>query len=85
MLDIKTVTWALGTWSAATFVVCVIFGLVTPRSLQMAPFLEQVLPGFRWLTWKGFLVGFVESFVYGVYAGLTFGSIYNLFRRRRAP
>ena len=35
MLDIKLVSWALGLWSAVTFVVCVIYGLVTPQSLPM--------------------------------------------------
>ena len=82
MINTKIVTWALALWTAITFVVCVIYGLVTPRSLHMAEILEQVLPAFKWLNWLGFLLGLAESFLYGAYAGLVFCPIYNaLFRR----
>lgn len=84
MLDTKLVAWTLGIWSAVTFVVCVVYGLVTPESLHMPALLEQILPGFRWITVPGFFIGLVESFLYGVYAGVTFGPIYNLLHRRRA-
>jgi len=82
MLNIKLVSWALGLWGAVTFVVCVIYGLITPRSLHMHAFLEQVLPAFEWLTWWGFLLGLAESFLYGVYAGLVYVPIYNFLKRR---
>jgi hypothetical protein len=82
MLNIKLVSWALGLWGAMTFVVCVIYGLVTPQSLHMHAFLEQVLPAFKWLTWPGFLLGLVESFLYGVYAGIVFVPIYNWLAQR---
>jgi len=51
MLNIKVVSWALCLWSALTFVVCVFYGLATPEALHRHAFLEQVLPGFKWLTW----------------------------------
>jgi len=82
MLNTKLVTWALGIFAAITFVICVIWGLVTPQSLHMSAFLEQVLPAFKWLTWWGFLLGLAESFLYGVYAGLVFCWIYNWLYRR---
>lgn len=82
MLNAKLVTWALGLWTAITFVVCVIYGLVAPQSLGMGEFLEMVLPAFKWLTWSGFALGLVESFLYGVYAGLLFSLIYNWLHRR---
>ena len=82
MLHTKRVTWALALWCAVTFVVCVIYGLVTPQSFHTTAFLEQVLPGFRWLTPLGFLIGLLESFVYGAYTGLTFCPIYNFLHRR---
>ena len=77
MLNTKLVAWALGIWAAITFVLCVIYGLVTPQSLHMGAFLEMVLPAFKWLTWWGFLLGLVESFLYGAYAGLLYCPIYN--------
>jgi len=82
VLNTKLVTWALGIWAAISFVVCVIYGLVTPASLHMSTFLEMVLPAFKWLTWWGFLLGLAESFLYGVYAGLVYCPIYNWLHRR---
>lgn len=82
MLNTKLTTWALGLSTALSFLFCVVFGLVTPRRIGMQQFLEMMLPGFAWLTWSGFLLGLLESFLYGVYAGLIFCPIYNLLNRR---
>lgn len=82
MLNTKVVTWSLGLFGAVTFGVCVLYGLIVPSTLHMTGFLEQMLPGFRWLTPTGFLIGLVESFLYGVYAGLVFCPIYNALWRR---
>lgn len=82
MLNIKVVSWSLGIFAAVSFVLCVIYGLIVPSSLQMAPFLEMVLPAFKWLTFGGFFLGLLESFLYGVYAGLVFVPIYNFIWRR---
>lgn len=81
MLNTKLVTWALGLFSAVTFVICVLWGLVTPESLHMKGFLELVLPAFKWLTGWGFCLGLLESFLYGVYTGLVFCPIYNALYR----
>ena len=85
MLNTKLVAWSLGIWTTITFLVCVIYGVVTPQSLRMSGFLEMMLPAFKWLTWWGFLLGLVEAFLYGVYAGLVFCPIYNLLHRRWGP
>jgi len=82
MLDMKIVSWALGSWGAVTFIVCVLYGLIVPENLHARGILEQMLPGFRWLTWWGFLLGLLESFLYGAYAGLVFVPLYNWFTRR---
>lgn len=82
MLNIKVVAWALGSFSAVTFIVCVLYGLVAPESLHMAALLEQLLPAFKWLTWWGFALGLIESFLYGAYAGLVYVPLYNWFSRR---
>jgi len=82
MLNIKIVSWALGSWGAVTFIVCVLYGLIVPESLHMKALLEQMLPAFRWLTWWGFLLGLLESFLYGAYAGLVFVPLYNWFAGR---
>lgn len=82
MLNIKVWTWALACWSAISFLLCVLWGLVTPQALHMHGFLESVLPGFRWLSVGGFFVGLIESFLYGAYAGLLFVPVHNFFWRR---
>ena len=82
MLNIKVVSWTLATSTAISFVVCVVFGLFTPDSLHSRALLEQLLPGFKWLTPQGFLIGLVESFLYGAYAGLIYVPVYNFSVRR---
>lgn len=82
MLNIKVVSWALATTALISYLVCVSYGLATPESLHMHSFLEQVLPGFKWLTLQGFSIGLIESFLYGAYAGLVYVPVYNFFTRR---
>lgn len=82
MINTKVMTWALGLFAAVTFLVCIGYGLVVPERLHMSVWLEQVLPGFVWLTLPGFFIGLVESFLYGAYAGLVFSPIYNAVARR---
>ncbi len=82
MLKLKVVCLSAGLWAAVSFIVCVAWGLVTPESLHMHAFLELILPAFKWLTWWAFLLGLLESFVFGVYVGLVFVPIYNAVNRR---
>ena len=82
MLNIKVVTWSLAIWTAFTFVFCVVYGLVTPSSIPMSAFLQQILPGFEPNSWRGFGIGLVESFLYGAYAGLVYVPINNFLHRR---
>ena len=81
MLNIRVVSWSLGVFTAISFVLCVIYGLIAPASLHMAAFLELVLPAFKWLTLPGFFLGLIESFLWGAYTGLVFVPIYNFFLR----
>jgi hypothetical protein len=84
MLNIKIVTWSLGIFMAVSFILCVIYGLVTPESIHMHQFLENVLPAFKWLTVGGFILGLIESFLWGVYIGLVYIPIYNFLHKRWA-
>lgn len=82
MLRIKIVTASLALFGAVTFVACIGYGLLVPHSLRMATFLEEVLPGFHWLTPPGFIAGLADAFLYGAYAGLVFTPIHNWLWRR---
>ncbi len=78
MLKIKIVGWSLGIFFAISFVLCVIYGLLVPQRLHgMETALEALLPAFQWLTPGGFILGLIESFLYGAFIGLVFVPIYN--------
>jgi hypothetical protein len=52
----------------------------------MHQFLEIVLPAFEWIGFGSFLLGLVESFLWGVYLGGGFALVYNaLYRRWGTP
>ena len=57
------------------------------RSAEASPHAPSVprkkgIESFKWLTLPAFCLGVLESFFYGVYAGLVFVPIYNLLARR---
>ncbi|MBI4246097.1 MAG: hypothetical protein HY614_02810 [Candidatus Rokubacteria bacterium] len=83
-LNWRVITLSLGSSTAVTFVLCVLWGLIVPPSLHPTTFLEITLPGFRWLSPGSFVLGLVETFLMGAYAGLVFTPIYNFFVRRCA-
>ncbi len=83
-LNLKVVIWSLGLFGAVSFVLCVAYGLLVPEALHMKQLLLILLPGFKWLSLGSFLLGLVESFLYGVYAGLVYVPLYNGLHRRWA-
>lgn len=76
-LNLKVTTCSLALFGAVTFVFCVVYGLLVPSAFHAAQVLEAILPGFKWLSLGSFILGVVESFLYGAYAGLVFVPIYN--------
>ncbi len=83
-LNLKVVMWSLGLFGAVSFILCVIYGLLVPEPLHMKQLLLDLLPGFTWLSFGSFLLGLVESFLYGVYIGLVYVPLYNTLHRRWA-
>ncbi|MBI4848281.1 MAG: hypothetical protein HY808_06860 [Nitrospirae bacterium] len=82
-LNIRVASWSLGIFLAISYVLCVLYGLVVPQRLHgMQNFLEAALPAFKWLTFGGFILGLIESFLYGVYIGIVFVPVYNFFNRK---
>ena len=82
-LNVRVVSWSLGIFLSFSFILCVLYGLVVPQKLHgMSAFLESVLPAFKWLTLGGFILGMIESFLYGVYIGIIFVPIYNFINKR---
>lgn len=46
-LETRVVAMALGLFAVVSFLVCIVWSLVTPGRLHMEAFLEQVLPAFE--------------------------------------
>ncbi|HLK80753.1 MAG TPA: hypothetical protein VKT99_04555 [Xanthobacteraceae bacterium] len=67
-----------------SFVLCTVFDLILP-GYQMHSVWEKLLPGFVWISFGSFVVGFFESIAYGWYFALIWVPIYNvvLFRREQ--
>ncbi len=84
MLNWKVVTQSLSSFTAITFVLCVVYGLVVPTAFHPAWLLEAVAPGFKWLSVGSFVLGLIESALYGAWAGVLYSALYNYFARRAA-
>lgn len=61
-----------------SFVLCVAFGLLFPQNAMYEVWLK-LLPGFEWLSWQSFLLGLVESYMYGWFITLIWVPLYNFF------
>jgi len=72
---------SLSIFLGLTFILCVIFGLLFPAH-PMYPAWSPFLPGFTWLSWPSFFIGFIEALAYGWYAALIFAPIYNYLAAR---
>jgi hypothetical protein len=81
-LSFSAVGHATSLFFAISFFLCVVVSLLFP-SHTMAQSLRQLLPGFEWLTWKGFFLGLIESYGYGWYVTLIWVPIYNVLARRQ--
>jgi hypothetical protein len=84
MLNVKVVTQSLSSFTAISFVLCVGYGLFAPAGFHPAWLLEAFLPGFKWLGVWSFVLGLVESALYGAWAGVLYAALYNYFARRAA-
>lgn len=82
-LNLTVVALALGLFGAITFTLCILWDLALP-GYAMTRAWELVLPGFHGISPGSFVLGLVESFLYGIYAGLVFVPLYNWLSRRLA-
>lgn len=80
-LCFKPVALTLSTFLSFTYIICVIYGLLF-HEYAMHKAWESLLPGFYWLTWSTFIIGLVETILYGVYVALLIVPLYNYFNSR---
>lgn len=76
-LPILALGLSLGSFLSLTFTLCVLFDLAMP-SMSMHEAWMMLLPGFTWISWSSFMIGFSESFAYGLYIAFIFGPIFNI-------
>ncbi|MBI4292387.1 MAG: hypothetical protein HY661_12995 [Betaproteobacteria bacterium] len=79
-LDWHVVGLATGSFLVVSYVLCVAYDLAFDQRMYEAWL--KLLPGFTWLTWQSFLLGLIETFLYGIYFSLVFIPLYNFFQSR---
>ena len=84
MLNIKVWMATLAAGMGVTFTLCVLGGVLMPGLPIRHQTLELLLPGFVWISFGSFVLGFVESLLYGVYAAVLMVLSHNVFHRRWA-
>ena len=82
MLNWKVVTQSLASFTAISFALCVGYGLLAPSAFHPSWLLEALLPGFKWLSLGSFMLGLIETALYGAWAGVLYSVLYNYFARR---
>ena len=81
-LRIKTVGLSLSAVLAVTYTLCVLWDALFP-GWAMYQLWQRVFPGFSWSI-VGFLIGLVETVVYGFYIAAIFVPVYNYLHGREA-
>ena len=73
---------ALSLFFAISFGLCVLSYMVAPTWPISHTMLAMMLPGFAMLSVPSFILGLVESIIWGWYIALIFGPLYNFFVAR---
>jgi len=76
-ISLLAVGHATSLFLAITFALCVGFDLLFPEHAMFQAW-QKLLPGFVWLSWKSFFLGFIESYAYGWYFALIWVPLYNV-------
>ena len=76
---------SLSGFLAISYLLCILLALFGGWDWGLHQPWLQFLPGFTWLTWPSFFLGLAESLVYGWYAALLFGGLYNAALARFGP
>ncbi|KNG94580.1 DUF5676 family membrane protein [Pseudaestuariivita atlantica] len=82
-VPIAPLAWSLGIFFAITYVICVLFDLVFPGQSMTSLWLP-LLPWVNGISLGGFVLGLVETVLYGWFVALIFAPLYNFFADRAA-
>jgi hypothetical protein len=78
-IPIVTLGLSLSLFFVISYLICIAGYLWLPGMPVQHAALSIFLPGFELLSWRSFCLGMAESFVWGWYITLVFGSLYNFF------
>jgi len=81
-LPVVALGLSLSAFLAISYVICIVGYLIAPGLPVKHEALAIFLPGFSLLSWQAFVIGLVESYLWGWYIGLLFGALYNFFAAR---
>lgn len=73
---------SLSLFLTISYLLCVAGYLLLPGLSVPHSSLTIFLPGFALLSWRAFLLGLVESFLWGWYVTIIFVPLYNFFASR---
>lgn len=76
-LSIFSVGMSLAIFFVITYLLCILYGLAA--SAESMPLISILFPGFIWISWGSFFLGFLLSFAYGWYVAIVFVPLYNFF------
>jgi len=82
-IPIQALGWSLGLFLAITYTLCVLFDLVFPGQ-SMTAFWTPLLPWVSGISLAGYVLGVVETLIYGWFVALIFGPLFNFFAERSA-
>ena len=77
-ISLRAAGLATSLFFAIAYTSCVVFDLLFPSHAMYQTWLK-LLPGFEWLTWRSFILGFIESYGYGWFIALIWVPLYNVF------
>ena len=75
--------WIVGLVFGEMFILCVFLNLLEPNLLHIRV-LEVALPGFKWLSPKHLLLGFVETFLFGAGVAIAVVLIHDSLVRKHS-
>jgi 2TM family of unknown function (DUF5676) len=81
-ISVRVLGMALSLFLVTSYVLCVLGYVLFPGLPINHAALGILLPGFELLSWRTFFLGLAESFAFGWYIALLFGTMYNFFATR---
>ena len=81
-MSVKVVGYTVSIFLVISYLICIGFDLLFPEHAMYTAW-QAYLPGFEFLSLKGFIIGLIEVFAYGWYVAVIWVPLYNFFNGRK--